>query len=56
MRGAELVGSNVERARQCRRDVESHINLQNLVLTNDEAQAFAAGSPLTNGQSAVDFL
>lgn len=38
----ELVGSNVERARQCRRDVESHINLQNLVLTNDEAQAFAA--------------
>ena len=43
-RGADLIGSDLKRAADCRRDVESHINLQNLVLTNDEAQTFAAGN------------
>ena len=34
----ELVGSDVQRSLQCRRDVKRYINLQNLVATSDAAK------------------
>ena len=40
---AELCGVEVERTLQCRREVVQFINLDNLVLTNVEAQAIMAG-------------
>lgn len=40
---AGLCGADVERTLQCRREVMQFINLDNLVLTNVEAQAIMAG-------------
>lgn len=40
---AELCGVEVERTLQCRREVVQFINLDNLVLTNVEAQSIMAG-------------
>ena len=40
---AELCGVEVERTLQCRKEVVQFINLDNLVLTNVEAQAIMAG-------------
>lgn len=37
----ELVGSDVQRSLQCRRDVKRYINLQNLVVTSDAAKEYA---------------
>lgn len=40
---AKLCGVDVQRTLECRREVVQFINLDNLVLTNVEAQAIMAG-------------
>ena len=42
---AELIGVDVEKTLECRKDVMQYINIDNLVLTNEQAQKVMAGAP-----------
>jgi hypothetical protein len=48
---AELCGVDVARTLECRKEVVQFINLDNLVLTNVEAQAIMAGESPCRGRS-----
>ena len=51
---AELIGVDVAKTLECRKDVMQYINLDNLVLTNEQAQKVMAGAPLCICQPLYD--